>query len=96
MMRVFILRTLNLHGKNVTLKSEYKWSDIKDNLINSVLPIYVTTVNQNNGATKLNYKDFEKNRLRIIAVGGDSLSRGLTLEGLIVSYFIKTLKCIIH
>lgn len=38
-------------------------------------------------ASSLNYK--EKPSLRVIAVGGLALSRGLTLEGLTVSYFYR-------
>jgi hypothetical protein len=37
----------------------------------------------------LNYGDYENTGLNIIAVGGYSLSRGLTLEGLMVSYFLR-------
>jgi len=37
----------------------------------------------------LNYTDHEKTGLNVIAVGGFSLSRGLTLEGLMVSYFLR-------
>lgn len=32
---------------------------------------------------------YEKNDARLIAVGGDALSRGLTLEGLCVTYFFR-------
>ncbi len=35
------------------------------------------------------YKD-AKNGCYIIAIGGDKLSRGLTLEGLTVSYFLRS------
>jgi hypothetical protein len=38
----------------------------------------------------LDYKANEADGLSIIAVGGDKLSRGLTLEGLSVSYFLRT------
>lgn len=40
-------------------------------------------------ADTLRYAD-EPNGLFVIAVGGDKLSRGLTLEGLSVSYFLRT------
>lgn len=39
----------------------------------------------------LNYKDYEHG-LYVIAVGGNKLSRGLTLEGLIVSFFYRYAK----
>ena len=48
-------------------------------------------VRQINGSAKdaLDYHDNKKG-LSVIAIGGDKLSRGLTLEGLTVSYFIRT------
>ena len=38
----------------------------------------------------LDYKEHEAEGRSVIAVGGDKLSRGLTLEGLSVSYFLRT------
>lgn len=46
-------------------------------------------VNQRTGATSLDYFNHKEDGLRVIAVGGNSLSRGLTLEGLGVSYFYR-------
>lgn len=37
----------------------------------------------------LQYEEHKKAGLHVIAVGGDKLSRGLTLEGLSVSYFLR-------
>lgn len=48
--------------------------------------IQVIVVN-GNSATKLDYKS--NSSLRVIAIGGLALSRGLTLEGLLVSYFYR-------
>jgi hypothetical protein len=47
-----------------------------------------------NGSAKdaLDYSIHEETGLKVIAIGGDKLSRGLTLEGLCVSYFIRTSK----
>src|SRR5690606_31293800 len=44
-----------------------------------------------NGTAKdvLDYADNEVTGIRVIAVGGDKLARGLTLEGLTVSYFLR-------
>lgn len=53
----------------------------------AVAPIDVRAVNQKTGATSLDYFNHKEDGLRVIAVGGNSLSRGLTLEGLCVSYF---------
>ncbi|OQP61905.1 hypothetical protein A3860_29865 [Niastella vici] len=41
--------------------------------------------------TPLNYHEYD-NGLSVIAVGGNKLSRGLTLEGLSVSYFLRATK----
>ena len=43
-----------------------------------------------NGTAKdaLDYKD-NPDGISIIAIGGDKLSRGLTLEGLTVSYYLR-------
>ena len=59
----------------------------KENLINAIKPILVLSVNSKKGSDKLDYKNHPN--LRAIAIGGLSLSRGLTLEGLIVSYFYR-------
>ena len=67
------------------------WKDIQPNLSQSIGPIVVRVVNQSNGAKNLNYLEYSEG-LRIIAIGGNSLSRGLTLEGLIVSYFYRNSK----
>ncbi|WP_392561778.1 Z1 domain-containing protein [Orbus sturtevantii] len=58
-------------------------------LFKAVAPIDVRAVNQQSGATSLNYFNHKDDGLRVIAVGGNSLSRGLTLEGLCVSYFYR-------
>lgn len=40
----------------------------------------------------LDYSDKEKLGLKVIAIGGEKLARGLTLEGLCTSYFVRTTK----
>lgn len=68
--------------------SNTAWPDIQALLLESVGPVTVVEVNSNSSGA-LNYADNEKTGLNIIAVGGFSLSRGLTLEGLTVSYFLR-------
>jgi hypothetical protein len=58
-------------------------------LFKAVSPIDVRAVNQTSGSTSLDYFNHREDGLRVIAVGGNSLSRGLTLEGLCVSYFYR-------
>lgn len=71
----------------------YAWEDIlKNYLYRATAPIQVVTVNSNPNSKALNYEAYEPQGLRVIVIGGNSLSRGLTLEGLIVSYFRRTTK----
>jgi hypothetical protein len=62
---------------------------LKDYLYRAVAPIEIRTVNSSKKATSLDYDNHQKDGLRVIAVGGNTLSRGLTLEGLMVSYFYR-------
>jgi hypothetical protein len=62
---------------------------LSEYLFKAVAPIDVRAVNQESGATSLDYFNHRDDGLRVIAVGGNSLSRGLTLEGLCVSYFYR-------
>lgn len=62
---------------------------LSEYLYKAVAPIDVRAVNQQSGSTSLDYFNHREDGLRVIAVGGNSLSRGLTLEGLCVSYFYR-------
>jgi hypothetical protein len=66
------------------------WEELQHGyLYRAVAPIDVRAVNQSTGTTSLDYFRHEDDGLRVIAVGGNSLSRGLTLYGLCVSYFYR-------
>ena len=66
------------------------WDNVfKNHLCKAVKRIEVRSVNQDNGAKSLDYYNYKNIGMRVIAVGGNSLSRGLTLEGLTVSYFYR-------
>lgn len=67
----------------------FGWPSVQKGLLDGTLPIVVKAVNQRTGAASLDYKAYSQTGLRVIAVGGNSLSRGLTLEGLCVSYFYR-------
>ena len=70
--------------------SGVSWDEICTKYLNrAVAPIAVRAVNQKTGATSLDYFNHKDDGLRVIAIGGNSLSRGLTLEGLGVSYFYR-------
>lgn len=64
------------------------WSQVKARLPQAVGTIVVRLIN-NKSADRLDYRNHRENGLHVIAVGGLSLSRGFTLEGLSVSYFIR-------
>ena len=67
-----------------------EWSEIlKKYLYRAVAPIDVRAVNGSTGSTSLDYDNHKDDGLRVIAVGGNTLSRGLTLEGLMVTYFYR-------
>lgn len=66
------------------------WIDVQRLLVVAILPIIVRSVNQKSGAASLSYAEYAQDGLRVIAVGGNSLARGLTLEGLCISYFYRS------
>ena len=66
------------------------WPEVQQALKNAVSRIQVREIN-GTANDSLIYKDY-KDGLSVIAVGGDKLSRGLTLEGLTVNYFLRTAK----
>lgn len=78
----------SLWGKHFANITDVSFDRIirKETLIAAVGNIEIMTVN-GKSASKLNYK--ENPSLRVIAIGGLALSRGLTLEGLTVSYFYR-------
>jgi len=66
------------------------WIDIQKKLKEAVSPIKVIEVNSSRSSEPLDYNEVDfPNGRNVIAVGGLSLSRGLTLEGLTVSYFLR-------
>lgn len=70
--------------------SGFEWRVVLNGMLEAIAPVEVRAVNQSTGAASLDYSQFETAPgLRVIAVGGNSLSRGLTLEGLSTSYFLR-------
>ena len=69
---------------------EVTWGQVQAQLAASTMPIQTTAVNQVSGPASLDYTAYKEHGLRVIAVGGNSLARGLTLEGLCISYFYRT------
>ena len=64
------------------------WTEIQPRLREAVGPVDVRKINSKSADT-LDYKRNEETGLHVIAVGGFALSRGFTLEGLTVSYFLR-------
>lgn len=65
-----------------------EWSTVRKEYLHDAVKHIETRVVNQRSQKKLDYEDYE-NGLRVIAVGGNSLSRGITLEGLVVSYFYR-------
>jgi hypothetical protein len=63
------------------------WQSIQNELAVSASEITVSLIN-GKSSDRLNYDDYPEGK-KVIAVGGTALSRGLTLEGLIVSYYLR-------
>ena len=64
------------------------WANVQAQLHDSASAVNVIEVNSR-ASGSLDYVEYENTGLNVIAVGGFSLSRGLTLEGLVVSYFLR-------
>lgn len=69
----------------------HSWEEVKPLLFKAVQKIEVKSINGTSGDC-LTYYENEKTGISVIAIGGDKLSRGLTLEGLSVSYFLRASK----
>jgi len=66
------------------------WTDVLDALHDAIAHIRVRPVNMSTRKDKLDYGAVKgAPGVRVIVVGGNSLSRGLTLEGLSTSYFLR-------
>lgn len=68
--------------------TEFGWPEVLALLHEAAAPMRTVLINSKSADT-LDYAGHAKHGLSVIAVGGYSLSRGLTLEGLMVSYFLR-------
>ena len=82
--------------------SEYPsvtWDEIQQGLLDEIKQIQIVVINSRNGRAdqydgngnkkRFDYDDYRDCGARVIAIGGLVLSRGLTLEGLMVSYYSR-------
>ncbi len=67
----------------------YSWKDIFHTLYNSIKDIKIYKVPFKDKKKRLNYDEHKERGLRVIVIGGLALSRGLTLEGLTISYLYR-------
>ncbi len=65
-----------------------RWEEVRLHLLTEAKKIQLRLLN-GSARDALEYKENEVHGLSVIAVGGDKLSRGLTLEGLSVSYYLR-------
>lgn len=75
------------------------WEQIQVGLYDELKQIMIVVINSRNGKMdsldpvsgkkRFDYEDYEDVGARVIAIGGMVLSRGLTLEGLMVSYYSR-------
>jgi hypothetical protein len=86
----------NLDYLDIRIK-KHSWEEVKKELKNAASKIEVRSVHGTRSTTNLEYHNIEeidydrhKNGLSVIAVGGSRLSRGITLEGLSISYYLRT------
>lgn len=84
-------RTVRTVFPDLVAAGDPSWSQIEAALPDAIADIEVRKIN---GTAKdaLDYAEREETGLKVIAIGGDKLSRGLTLEGLCVSYFLRASK----
>lgn len=82
---------IRLSDADLEVQEAPPWDAVEAVLADAVADIEVRKIN---GTAKdvLDYADTKGPGLKVIAVGGDKLSRGLTLEGLSVSYFLRSSK----
>jgi len=71
--------------------TEFTWGEMLEVIPTVLSDIQIRQINGTAGDA-LDYEKYSNTGLKVIAIGGDKLSRGLTLEGLCTSYFARTTK----
>lgn len=89
------LRNPEIAALQAVWKQEYAhaedatWPKVQARLHEVLVAVRVVEVNSSKRTQALDYTDGGEHGVTVITVGGFSLSRGLTLEGLTVSYFLR-------
>lgn len=86
-------------GSDIYHTDAVDWIDIQRGLYDEIKQLKVVVINSKNGKMnqldpdgknkRFDYEDYEEEGARVIAIGGMVLSRGLTLEGLMTSYYSR-------
>ncbi len=71
------------------IRNEISWEEIQSHLSYEAERMKVIVVNRMKDEDKLDYKEYSETGARFIVIGGFVLSRGLTLEGLMISYYSR-------
>lgn len=72
------------------LNNKYSFDIIKNQLFDEISKFKIAIINNKfKGDQRFNYKNYKETGARVIAIGGFVLSRGLTLEGLMTSYYSR-------
>ncbi|MCK5591808.1 MAG: Z1 domain-containing protein, partial [Candidatus Pacebacteria bacterium] len=103
----YLPATKNMLNLDFNDAVEHSWKEIVDQLHQTTRMVKVKLIN-GSAKDSLDYKDaeiennhriqngenipWEEKGISVIVIGGDKLSRGLTLEGLSISYYIRTTK----
>jgi len=82
-----LLEVYNVWIKEYDEYSDFSWEQLRKALKPATASIEVRLVNMRGGG--LDYSKATKSGLHVVAVGGLALARGLTLEGLAVSYILR-------
>ena len=73
------------------IRDDFAWVDIQHELWEEIKQFETTIINNRyRGDLRYDYSAHEKQGSRVIVIGGFVLSRGLTLEGLCVSYYSRS------
>jgi hypothetical protein len=93
----FIPTSKSMNSNKNFKGSVHQWSEIKNHLKSAVKVLQDLRSEANvvaihgESSDELSYfdKPYDEEGFKVIAIGGDKLSRGLTLEGLLISYFLR-------
>lgn len=80
----------------IRTQESFKWGALQKRLYDEIKAFQIVVINARNGDIKFgssgkrfDYDDYKDTGARVIAIGGMVLSRGLTLEGLMTSYYSR-------